>query len=614
MQPNNGRSGMPSSSNSSGKKMKVAGSNYESNSNDIQFGANILNNASSCMFPDRFSPPNNAMIAPYSPPNFVNRLHQPQHRVNGDVGNYIDPYFRTFPPGMRFWPKDKELVVYYLMKKIRNEPLPKNRIHEVNIYDYHPKTLAEKYKLFQEDAWYFFTTRLKKYPKGKIPDRGVPGGFWKPTGSPETVPAKHSNIAIERRSLDFYEGKGNTGRRTEWKMHEYYPKTDDNVSSTNTEGMRLNDCVLCRIYLKGGKQQADAKTTCNNKSRNDGNSVSHGSADSRNDDHTSSDNINSQQPANHGASDSDTTEVYDETQSFYDYSMHQRWYADSSNHILASMDPAMYTLPDSRNDDHTSSDNINSQQPANHGASDSDTTEVYDETQSFYDYSMHQRWYADSSNHILASMDPAMYTLPDSRNDDHTSSDNINSQQPANHGASASDTTEVYDETQAFYDYSMDQRWYADSSNQILASMDPAMYAFPDAIEGTSRGFSQSVAFAGPSSSMPLTMNVAGMINGPSFSMPLTMHGAGLNGATSSMPLTMHVAGLNGATSSMHGAGLNGANSSKPPTTLPGNTMDADDHLVEFGSLLDDAFTDDNIARILEMFQQENTRINPSLK
>ncbi|KAJ6300455.1 hypothetical protein OIU76_021282 [Salix suchowensis] len=506
MQRNNGRSGMPSSSNSSGKKMKVAGSNYESNSNDIQFGANILNNASSCMFPDRFSPPNNAMIAPYSPPNFVNRLHQPQHRVNADDGNYIDPYLRTFPPGFRFYPKDEELVVYYLMKKIRNEPLPKNRIHEVNIYDYHPKTLAEKYKLFQEDAWYFFTTRLKKYPKGKIPDRGVPGGFWKPTGSPVTVPATHSNIAIERRSLDFYEGKGNTGRRTEWKMHEYYPKTDDNVSSTNTEGMRLNDCVLCRIYLKGGKQQAEAKTTCNNKSRNDGNSVSHGSADSR--------------------------------------------------------------------------------------------------------------------------------------NDDHTSSDNINSQQPANHGASASDTIEVYDGTQAFYDYSMDQRYYADSSNQILASMDPAMFAFPDAIEGTSRGFSQSVAFAGPSSSTPLTMNVAGMINGPSssmpltmnvagmingpssstpltmnvagmingpsFPMPLTMHGPGLNGATSSLaPLTMHVAaGLNGATSSMHGAGLNGPNSSKPPTTLPGNTMDADDHLVEPDSLPDDFFNDDSIARIIEMFQQ----------
>ncbi|KAF9672391.1 hypothetical protein SADUNF_Sadunf11G0036900 [Salix dunnii] len=68
------------------------------------------------------------------------------------------------------------------------------------------------------------------------------------------------------------------------------------------------------------------------------------------------------------------------------------------------------------------------------------------------------------------------------------------------------------------------------------------------------------------------------------------------------MPLTMHVAGLNGATSSMHGAGLNGPNSSKPPTTLPGNTMDADDHLVELDSLPDSAFHDDDIARILETF------------
>jgi len=63
-------------------------------------------------------------------------------RVNVDDGNYIDPYFRGFAPGIRFFPHDQELVVEYLMKKIRNEPLPKNRIHEVNIYEYHPKTLA----------------------------------------------------------------------------------------------------------------------------------------------------------------------------------------------------------------------------------------------------------------------------------------------------------------------------------------------------------------------------------------------------------------------------------------------------------------------------------------
>lgn len=67
----------------------------------------------------------------------------PVGRVNiVDDGNYIDPYFRGMEPGIRFFPLDQELVVEYLMKKIRNEPLPKNRIHEVNIYEYHPQTLA----------------------------------------------------------------------------------------------------------------------------------------------------------------------------------------------------------------------------------------------------------------------------------------------------------------------------------------------------------------------------------------------------------------------------------------------------------------------------------------
>jgi hypothetical protein len=69
----------------------------------------------------------------------------------------------------------------------------------------------------------------------------VPGGFWKPTGSPDTkILDENSNTMVERRSLDFYEGKGKGkgGSRTDWKMHEYYPTTN-NVSSSNTKGMRV---------------------------------------------------------------------------------------------------------------------------------------------------------------------------------------------------------------------------------------------------------------------------------------------------------------------------------------------------------------------------------------
>ncbi|KAL3569183.1 hypothetical protein D5086_029073 [Populus alba] len=132
MQQNNGQSSMSNYKNS--KKMKAGASDRDSNDND--------------MFPDQFStPPNNAMITACSRTTLVNRLDRPQpqgssSRVNVDDGNYIDPYFRGMEPGIRFFPLDQELVVEYLMKKIRNEPLPKNRIHEVNIYEYHPQTLA----------------------------------------------------------------------------------------------------------------------------------------------------------------------------------------------------------------------------------------------------------------------------------------------------------------------------------------------------------------------------------------------------------------------------------------------------------------------------------------
>lgn len=67
----------------------------------------------------------------------------------------------------------------------------------------------------------------------------MPGGFWKPTGSPDTkILDENSNTMVERRSLDFYVGKGKSGTRTEWKMHEYYP-TSNSVSSSNAEGMRV---------------------------------------------------------------------------------------------------------------------------------------------------------------------------------------------------------------------------------------------------------------------------------------------------------------------------------------------------------------------------------------
>ncbi|KAJ6864503.1 hypothetical protein NC651_035147 [Populus alba x Populus x berolinensis] len=585
MQQNNGQSSMSNYKNS--KKMKAGASELDSNDNDMQFSTNILGNASADMFPDQFStPPNNAMITACSSTTLVNRLDRPQtqgssSRVNvDDDGNYIDPYFRGMAPGIRFFPLDQELVVEYLMKKIRNEPLPKNRIHEVNIYEYHPQTLAETYKLYREDAWYFFTTRSRKYPNGNRPDRGVPGGFWKPTGSPDTtILDENSNTMVERRSLDFYEGKGKSGTRTEWKMHEYYP-TSNNASSSNAKGMRLNDCILCRIYLKRGKTKAEPKTT-GKKSRNDGNTVSHGPAGSRNDASTSY-NDNSQQPATHAASTSDTMQVYfNGIQPCYDYNMNRRCYGDNSNRMAAMMEPAMYTLP-------------NSIEGTGRGFS--------------------QRVpFAVPSSSMPLTMNFAGLNGPSS------------SMPLTMHGAG------FMSGPSSSMPLTMPAAGLNEpNSTMHLAALNGPSSSMPLTMHGA--GF-----MSGPSSSMPLTMLAAAglnepnstmhlaALNGPSSSMPLTMPAAGLNEPNS----TMHLAALNGPSSSMPltmlAAGLNGPISSMPPTTLPVDNMEGNDYLVEpnndnqfnnhqelnddlRNSLPDSAFRDDAMARIHEMWVSSNSR------
>ncbi|KAL6955690.1 hypothetical protein U1Q18_020512 [Sarracenia purpurea var. burkii] len=65
--------------------------------------------------------------------------------TNGDTttyGGHNQHYVHDYPPGYRFCPTDVELVVHYLMKKVKKEPLPHNKIPILNIYQYNPYDLA----------------------------------------------------------------------------------------------------------------------------------------------------------------------------------------------------------------------------------------------------------------------------------------------------------------------------------------------------------------------------------------------------------------------------------------------------------------------------------------
>ncbi|KAJ9174966.1 hypothetical protein P3X46_013558 [Hevea brasiliensis] len=177
-----------------------------------------------------------------------------------------EKYVNSLPVGYRFAPHDDELILDYLLKKIKKLPLPRNRIHEVDLYKYSPRKLTEIYKLnrARESEWYFFTAREKKYPNGSRPNRSAGDGFWKPTGTDKAIPNNKNPVGF-RKSLDYYSGKQGEGSKTDWKMHEYLlnPKL---VSSTTTsrlknplQPMLLDEWVLCKIY----KTQAERKKNNN---------------------------------------------------------------------------------------------------------------------------------------------------------------------------------------------------------------------------------------------------------------------------------------------------------------------------------------------------------------
>ncbi|KAF2309407.1 hypothetical protein GH714_002015 [Hevea brasiliensis] len=147
-----------------------------------------------------------------------------------------------------FKPYDEELVVHYLKKKIINEPLPPNRIKEVELYKYNPETLAANYKSNGEKEWYFFTPRDRKYPNGARPNRAAGKGYWKATGADKPVNFEGCKVGF-RKALVFYQGKPPNGDKTDWIMHEYRVNEPPKRKRGGND-MKLDDWVLCRIYKK----------------------------------------------------------------------------------------------------------------------------------------------------------------------------------------------------------------------------------------------------------------------------------------------------------------------------------------------------------------------------
>ncbi|KAK1575929.1 hypothetical protein Q3G72_009535 [Acer saccharum] len=164
---------------------------------------------------------------------------------------------QSIPPGYRFCPSDKQLIVCYLRKKVYNQTLPKiNDIYDVEINKYTPLQLFDNYRRAGEAAMYFFTSRDRKYLKGKRPNRAVVGGFWKATASKQAIEDKNNNLIGYKSALVYHRGTFKNSTKTDWLMQEY--TLPDNTpayipSTSSSTNMKLNTFVLCKIYRKSTK-------------------------------------------------------------------------------------------------------------------------------------------------------------------------------------------------------------------------------------------------------------------------------------------------------------------------------------------------------------------------
>ncbi|MED6106864.1 hypothetical protein PIB30_008562 [Stylosanthes scabra] len=155
--------------------------------------------------------------------------------------------FSHVPPGFRFHPTDEELVDYYLRKKIASKRIDLDVIKDVDLYKIEPWDLQEVCKIGSEDEneWYFFSHKDKKYPTGTRTNRATKAGFWKATGRDKAIysSSRHCLVGM-RKTLVFYKGRAPNGLKSDWIMHEYRLESNQNATPQE-EGW-----VVCRVFKK----------------------------------------------------------------------------------------------------------------------------------------------------------------------------------------------------------------------------------------------------------------------------------------------------------------------------------------------------------------------------
>ncbi|KAI3685212.1 hypothetical protein L6452_34449 [Arctium lappa] len=165
----------------------------------------------------------------------------------------------SVPPGFRFHPTEEELVGYYLKRKVESLRIDLDVIVDIDLYRMEPWDIEGKCKLGYEEQneWFFFSHKDRKYPTGTRTNRATAAGFWKATGRDKAVLSKDRIIGM-RKTLVYYKGRAPNGLKSDWIMHEY------RLQSSQHAPIQEEGWVVCRAFKKPSPVQKQAFETWNN--------------------------------------------------------------------------------------------------------------------------------------------------------------------------------------------------------------------------------------------------------------------------------------------------------------------------------------------------------------
>ncbi|CAD6259572.1 unnamed protein product [Miscanthus lutarioriparius] len=166
------------------------------------------------------------------------------------------------PPGFRFHPRDDELVLDYLCRKLSGKggggggaAYSGIAMVDVDLNKCEPWDLPDEACVGGRE-WYFFSLHDRKYATGQRTNRATRSGYWKATGKdrPISISGRPGGggagaLVGMRKTLVFYQGRAPRGTKTEWVMHEFRvdgPAVPDRPGSP----LLQEDWVLCRVFYK----------------------------------------------------------------------------------------------------------------------------------------------------------------------------------------------------------------------------------------------------------------------------------------------------------------------------------------------------------------------------